>query len=224
MKRRAQLFLMIALCIAGASGCRRKPIETESQAPTEAETQSEPQTETGKATEPLTEKITEKESETQKKTTTPTRVTANKTQKNTAAGAATQACPYCGNSFSTTAAADGSSEYSAHVAQEEAYIRSIGKDPATYLSSGSAGTGTQSSSDSSGYQTGSDGTLYAQCPYCFQWFSDAADASGYSPYAEHIAAEAAYANQQSNEDYVQCPNCGNWVTQDEYQEHINNGW
>lgn len=208
MKRHAQFFFLIAMCTLCAAGCRRKPITAETQAQTEAETQSVQQ-ETEAVTEAATEQATEKESETQKQQAKkPTTITANKTQKsteNTDPTATAQACPYCGNQFSTAPNADGSSEYSAHVAQEEAYIESIGGDV-------------------SDYQTGSDGTLYAQCPYCFQWFSDAPDASGYSPYAEHVAAETAYANQMANEDYVQCPNCGNWVTQSEYQQHIAYGW
>ncbi len=206
MKQRTLLLFLAALCALGASGCRRKPIVTETQAQTE--TAKELATEAASETEALakaTETVTEKESETEKQ---PTKIRANLTQKETEQSemaVATQNCPYCGNPFSTVAGSDGISEYDAHVAQEEAYIDAIG-------------------GDASDYQTGADGTLYAQCPYCFQWFSDAPGADGYSAYAEHVAAESAYANQMANEEYVQCPNCGNWVTQSEYQDHINGGW
>lgn len=250
-------FLLLAvLCLSvGLSGCRRKPIETETQEETASETQTEKSktTETEKQSEDQTEAGTKKTtSNTAKKTTTvtPSSIAANPVASpkpsssakpspspKPAAQTQTQVCPYCAGSFSTVAGADGSSEYSSHVAQEEAYIRAIGGDPATYQS-GSQNSGTDGSqggsSDNQGsgtdggwsgdYEVGSDGSLYAQCPYCFQWFSDTADSTGYSPYAQHVAAEAAYYNQQSNEEYVQCPICGNWVTQSEYQVHQTNGW
>lgn len=222
MRKRIQWLLLIMVCCTLVlPGCRRKPIETES----ETETQSETVTE--KKTEKLTEKATEKQSETQQQTTKRTTVTPNSTaqtpQTDTQAAttasetqpsetqapqtdAASQQCPYCYNWFSTASLEDGSSEYSSHVAQEEAYIAS------------------QGGYDSSSYYTDGSGVQYAQCEYCFQWFSTAADASGYSPYADHIAAETAYAMQNNNEEYVQCPNCGNWVTQSEYNDHIANGW
>lgn len=218
MRKRIQWLLLIMVCCTLVlPGCRRKPIETES----ETETQSETVTE--KKTEKPTEKKTEKQSETQRQTNKRTTVTPNSTaqtpQSNTQVSetqpsetqapqtnAASQQCPYCYGWFSTASLEDGSSEYSNHVAQEEAYIAS------------------QGGYDSSSYYTDGSGVQYAQCEYCFQWFSTAADASGYSPYSDHVAAEAAYAAQIANAEYVQCPNCGNWVTQSEYNDHINNGW
>ncbi len=210
MKKRMQLLWLIALCLVlTLAGCRRKPIETESETQSETEKATEKltewETETTKLTQPATERQSETKKETAKKTTKKTSVTPSTTKQTEAV--ATQMCPYCGNSFSTVAGADGSSPYSTHVAQEEAYINSQ-----------------QGGEDTPGYQTGSDGNLYAQCPYCYQWFLDVADESGYSPYADHVAAESAYANQEAEEDYVQCPNCGNWVTPEEYQQHISNGW
>lgn len=219
MKKYTQAVFLLALCCAvGLSGCRRKLTPEELQSETASETKQEVITEQVTETQTFTQKQTQ--AQTQRQTAAKTTVTPNtqkQTQKQTQAQtteapAQTQQCPYCGNWFSTTISADGTSEYSSHVAQEEAYAKTT------------EATNSASSYDGSDYQTGSDGTLYAQCPYCFQWFSDAPDASGYSPYADHVAAEAAYAAQQQNEDYVQCPNCGNWVTQEEYQEHIANGW
>lgn len=252
MRRRIRLLLLAVLCLSiGLSGCRRKPIETETQKETAAsETQTEKDAGTEKQSESKTEKTTESgtkktpQSTAQKHTTvTPSSITpkpSSSPQKSPSPSpkGQTQTCPYCAGSFSTVTGADGSSEYSSHVAQEEAYIRAIGGDPATYQSgvpsstpdssqgNGSGGQtgGTTGNGDWSGYQTGDDGTLYAQCPYCFQWFSDTADSTGYSPYAQHVAAETAYLNQQGGEEYVQCPICGNWVTQSDYQVHQANGW
>lgn len=219
MKARKYMLLLLALCcIAGFSGCRRAPAETETSSETVKETTSETEkvTETQKQT---TEKQTETQQQTVKKTSvTPSTQTpqtaASETQAQTTESA-TQQCPYCYSWFSTTLQADGTSEYSTHVAAEESYLQSI---------QSSTNAADNSYTDDYNYQTGADGNLYAQCPYCFQWFSDTADAGGYSQYADHVAAEAAYAAQIAGEDLVQCPNCGNWVTPEEYQDHINNGW
>lgn len=221
MKKRARILLLLMLsCTLTLSGCRRKPIETEMQ--TESETQSETlseketEKETQKTTKAQTEPETEKE--TQKQTS---KVTVSPTQPQTQKQSETQAqtqdqsssqCQYCGGWFYTTPNADGTSDYSNHVAQEEAYIASIG------------GT-TNSGSDSSQYYTDNSGSQYAQCQYCFQWFSTASDANGYSEYSQHVAAEAAYAASMGmTAEYVQCPNCGAWVTPSEYDTHIANGW
>lgn len=222
MKKRARILLLLMLsCTLTLSGCRRKPIETEMQ--TESETQSETlsEKETEKETQKTTKTQTEPtEKETQKQTSKVTvSPTQPQTQKQSETQAQTQAqeqsssqCQYCGGWFYTTPNADGTSDYSNHVAQEEAYIASIG------------GT-TNSGSDSSQYYTDNSGSQYAQCQYCFQWFSTASDANGYSEYSQHVAAEAAYAASMGmTAEYVQCPNCGAWVTPSEYDTHIANGW
>ncbi|MDO4345619.1 MAG: hypothetical protein Q4C50_12555, partial [Eubacteriales bacterium] len=136
--------------------------------------------------------------------------TATETPQTAATEPPSQPCPYCGTWYYTTPYADGTSDYSIHVAAEEQAAQA----------SQDALNGIYTTD----YQTTADGSLYAQCPYCFQWFSDMADQSGYSPYAQHVAAESAYAAQIANEEYVQCPYCGNWVTQSEYQDHMNVGW
>lgn len=230
-KRMHWLLLMLVCCAIVLPGCRRKPIETETQTETQTETESE----TEKKTEKQTEKKSEKQTETNKrKTVSPNSSTnnaprtpgTNQTQSETTATTEASAqentydtCPYCGGSFSTTLLADGTSEYSSHVAQEEAYIDYING------TSGNTTTDPNQNYDSSddGGQFDSTGQ-YGQCTYCFQWFSTVPDASGYSPYANHIAAEEAYAMQNSQEEYLQCPNCGNWVTQSDYNDHIANGW
>lgn len=219
MKKRGCTILILMLgCTIALSGCRRKPVETEPATETQSETQTETkketekQTETAKQTQPQTEKETVKQTE-KKVTVTPTQPqTQAQTQPQTTApqteASAPAQCPYCGGWFSTAGQeTSGTSEYSSHVAQEEAYIAS------------------QNGYDSSQYQTSSDGTQYAQCQYCFQWFSTTPDASGYSPYSEHVAIESAYAAQIGLEaEYFQCPNCGTWVTASEYDVHIANGW
>lgn len=221
MKARKYMLLLLALCcLVGFSGCRRAPAETETSSETVKETTSETAkvTETQKQT---TEKQTETQQQTVKKTsvtpstqTPQTQTAASETQAQTTENAAQQ-CPYCYNWFSTTLQADGTSEYSTHVAAEESYLQSI---------QSSTNAADDSYTDDYNYQTGADGNLYAQCPYCFQWFPDTTNAGGYSQYADHVAAEVAYAAQIAGEDLVQCPNCGNWVTPEEYQDHINNGW
>ena len=213
------------------SGCRRKPVETEPATETQSETQTEAQTETKKETEAQTETAKQTQPQTEKKTVqqtekkvtvTPTQpqtqvqvqpqtqpqTTAPQTEAPQTEASAPAQCPYCGGWFSTAGQETaGTSEYSSHVAQEEAYIAS------------------QNGYDPSQYQTANDGTQYAQCQYCFQWFSTTPDASGYSPYSEHVAIESAYAAQIGLEaEYVQCPNCGGWVTPAEYDVHIANGW
>lgn len=222
MRKRIHWLLLVMVCCALIlPGCRRKPIETETETTSETETESETNTEK------QTKKETEKQSETQRQTNKRTTVTPNSTtqtpQTNTQASetqaqtqaaetnapateASSQQCPYCYGWYSTASTGDGSSEYSSHVAQEEAYIAS------------------QSGYDPNSYYIDNNGGQYAQCEYCFQWFSTAADASGYSPYADHVAAEAAYAAQSGYEEYIQCPYCGNWVTQSDYNDHITYGW
>lgn len=226
MRKRMYLLLLCVLCCAaGVSGCRRKPIETEPE--TQTETTSETQTETQKQIETQKQSETQKAEKTQpetvKKTTvtpstqtpqtnaqTTTPMTESETPQTQATEAPSQACPYCGVWYYTTLYADGTSDYSNHVAAEEAYINSSNYTDPSY--------------DPNQYYTDNAGNQYAQCEYCFQYISTTPDASGYSPYAEHVAAEAAYAASQANQDYVQCPYCGNWVTQSEYQEHMANGW
>ncbi|MDO5539761.1 MAG: hypothetical protein Q4F83_06770 [Eubacteriales bacterium] len=198
-KHICQLLLVSFCCMACFSGCRRKPVETETQSETETQTQPE----TIKQTE------TQKQSETKKATVTPNSVTAQTdapTQTQTTEPASQQ-CPYCGNWYYIATYADGTSDYSIHVAAEEQAQQSV---PDDY--------------DPSQYYTGNDGTEYAQCEYCYQWFSTAQDANGYSPYADHVAAESAYAAMQQQEEYVQCPVCGNWVTASEYQDHVTYGY
>lgn len=213
MKKSIFRMLLFAACFTACfSGCRRKPVETETQSETESQTQSETSkaTETQQQSETKKQAETQKQSEKKKQTTvkTPT-VSVPQTQTTEAVQTPTteppsQQCPYCGNWYYTSLYADGTSDYSNHVAAEE--------------------QNAFNDSDSTQYYTGDDGTEYAQCPYCFQWFSTLPDASGYTPYGEHIAAESAYAAQQAQEEYYQCPNCGNWVTASEYQDHITNGW
>lgn len=219
MKKRGCTILLLMLgCTMALSGCRRKPVETEPATETQSETQTETkketevQTETAKQTQPQTEKKTVKQTE-KKVTVTPTQPqTQAQTQPQTTApqteASAPAQCPYCGGWFSTAGQeTGGTSEYRSHVDQEEAYIASL------------------NGYDSSQYQTGNDGTQYAQCQYCFQWLSTTPDASGYSPYSEHVAIESAYAAQIGAEaEYYQCPNCGTWVTPAEYDVHIANGW
>lgn len=221
MKKKIRTALLLTLsCTLVFSGCRRKPVETEPETQKQTETESETkQTETEKETE--TQKATTKQTETQKATTKQTeakttvtpsqaQTTAPQTETQQTEAPATAQCPYCGYWYYTSTYQDGTSDYSIHVASEEAAIQAS-TDASSY--------------DSSDYYTGTDGTQYAQCQYCFQWFSTAADASGYSPYSEHVAQESAYAAQMGYEaEYVQCPNCGNWVTPSEYNEHIANGW
>ena len=127
-------------------------------------------------------------------------------------------CQYCGGWFYTTPYADGTSDYTNHVAQEEAYLISIGGTPGS-------SNNTQSGYDSSQYYTDNSGGQYGQCQYCFQWFSTYTDASGYSEYSQHVAQESAYAASMGMQaEYIQCPNCGAWVTPSEYETHIANGW
>lgn len=211
-KRILQLLLFSFCCTVCFSGCRRKPTETETQSETETQKQTETikQTETEKQTETKKQTETQKQSETKKATVTPNTVApqTNATEQTQATEPASQQCPYCGNWYYIATYADGTSDYSLHVAAEEQAQQSV---PDDY--------------DPSQYYTGNDGTEYAQCEYCYQWFSTAQDASGYSPYADHVAAESAYAAmQQPQEEYVQCPVCGNWVTPTEYQDHVTYGY
>ncbi len=238
-KRMHWLLLTLVCCALVLPGCRRKPIETETQTETQSETESETESKTEKAA----KKESEKQSETNKrKTVSPNSSTSNaprtpstnqkqsETQAQSETTAPTEApaqeytyntCPYCGGSFSTNLLDDGTSEYSNHVAQEEAYIDYI---------NGTSGNTNSNSNTNPDYDSSDDGGQfdstgqYGQCNYCFQWFSTVPDASGYSPYANHVAAEEAYAMQNSHEKYLLCPNCGNWVTQSDYNDHIANGW
>ncbi len=214
MRKKFYSVLLLTLsCTLIFSGCRRKPIETEKETETETETQTETESETAKQTEKETEKETTKQTE--KKTTvaaqTQTTVTAQtnavQTETQQTEAPSSSQCPYCGNWFYTTVGEDGTSDYSRHIAAEEADAEDI------------------SAYDESTYSTGTDGVTYAQCQYCFQWFSTVPDESGYSPYNQHVAQESAYAAQMGYDaEYVQCPYCGNWVTSSEYDVHIANGW
>lgn len=220
MKQRTwRLFLLSACCMVCFSGCRRKITEPETETQIQSETITETQSET--ITEIQKQPETKKQPETEKKATAQNpKTTAAKPVTQTPATQApateavqtptteppSQQCPYCGYWYYTTSYGDGTSDYSNHVAAEEAQLAA------------------SEDYDASQYYTGNDGVEYAQCPYCYQWFSTAQDATGYSPYSDHVAAEAAYAAQQSQEEYYQCPYCGNWVTAYEYQEHIANGW
>ena len=232
MKKGYRLLFLLAFSLTLLlSGCRRTPIETETevQTETETETETEKQTEKKKETEKETEKQTEKQTTKQTEKTTVSPNTSNsavtpQTNQNTDTNA-TSMCPYCYNYFSTQTGADGSSVYSSHVAQEEAYLISIGGTPITGSSgTGSSGSGDNNSSDSDTSYSDTNNGGYAQCEYCFQWFSTDPGVSGYSPYSEHVAAEAAYSAQSYEQDYYQCPNCGNWVTYTEYQYHISGGY
>ena len=64
-KRMHWLLLMLVCCAIVLPGCRRKPIETETQTETQTETESE----TEKKTEKQTEKKSEKQTETNKRKT-----------------------------------------------------------------------------------------------------------------------------------------------------------
>lgn len=214
-KRILRLFLFSVCCTICFSGCRRKIAEPETQSETQTQSETTAESETQKQSETKKQPETEKKAATQKTATQKPKTAAAKpvTQAPATEAAQTptteppsQQCPYCGNWYYTTPYGDGTSDYSNHVAAEEAQLAA----PDDY--------------DSSQYYMGDDGIEYAQCPYCYQWFSTAQDSTGYSPYADHVAAESAYAMQQSQEEYYQCPNCGNWVTAYEYQEHIANGW
>lgn len=203
--------LLLSFCsLICLSGCRRKPIEPQTETQTQKQTQSETekQTETKKQTETRKQTETKKKTETQKATAAATPTPQTEQVQAPPTAPPSQQCPYCGNWYYTTAYADGTSDYSNHVAEEEQAAIPSDYDPSQYY-------------------TGNDGTEYAQCQYCFQWFSTVPDASGYSQYADHVAAEAAYAatlSEQQQEDYVQCPNCVTWVTGSEYQDHIANGY
>lgn len=222
-KRRVHAFLLLALgCSLIFSGCRRKPVETESETTSETETETETEKETEKQSETKKETEKQKQSETQKQTEKKTTVTPNTTvqtptsettaPQTEAAAAATDQCPYCYNWFSTAQNADGSSEYSTHVAAEKAYAEQNNYSGAN-----------DNDYDPSEYYTDPYGGEYAQCGYCGQWFSTAADDTGYSPYSEHVANEAAYAAQMSASNYVQCPYCGYWVSEADYEYHTANG-
>ncbi|MDO4523396.1 MAG: hypothetical protein Q4B57_09670 [Eubacteriales bacterium] len=217
MKKRVCILLLALTVSLALSGCRRRPIETEAQ--TETETISETETETKKETETEKETVKQTEKKASSKTTVAPKTTTqtlpqspittsqtpqSETTAQTEAPASSQ-CPYCGQWFSSAITADGSSEYSNHVYYEQ-------------------NAGDDSAYDSSGYYTGSDGAQYAQCPYCFQSFSTAADESGYSPYSEHVAQESAYAATLDDGTYTQCPYCGLWLGSDDYADHIANGW
>lgn len=219
MKKRTHILLLLLLgCTLAFTGCRRKPIETESETQSETQTETETETQTEKTTKVQTEAETEKETQkqTNKVTVSPTQPqTQSETQAQTQAQTEAQQsaqCQYCGGWFYTTTNSDGTSDYSNHVAQEEAYLASIG---------GSS----DSDYDASQYYTDDSGSQYAQCQYCFQWFSTTSDSSGYSEYSQHVAQESAYAASMGMvAEYVQCPNCGAWVTPSEYDTHIANGW
>lgn len=217
------------------SGCRRKPIEeiqmmteviTETETATEKLTEAatekkvkkdKKQAETAVQTEVQTEAQTEKKANTQKRK-------ANKqTEKSTESESAkstvkpstpapsqgisgdSDICPYCGGSFSTYIGESGSSEYSEHVGQEEAYI--------SYMN----GQGGYTGQSDAGTASGGAGT--SQCPYCWQWF-DNDNTWGYSEYQLHIQAEEA--GQQV--EYNPCPYCGLWLEPGTLNDHIANGY
>ena len=187
MKKTWKLMLLLAVSSTLLlSGCRRKPVATETETETETQTETETETETEKITEKQTERKTAASStkkpstsQTEKKTSVQPNETNTNKNNTSANSSATQTCPYCYQSFSTTPDSDGSSEYSRHYAQEKAYADMYGIQPDDTSSD-------STSSDSSSSSGSSDS--YAQCPYCYQWFSTTPDASGYSPYGEHEAA------------------------------------
>lgn len=212
MLKKSSYFLLFALCgILSLSGCRKKAPETETQTETETETQSETQTE--KATEKQTEKPVQKTTEkqtasknntktTEKTTVKPSTINSNNTtgttsnSNNTTTAAdsyGTQQCPYCYQQISLAPNGDGTTVYSVHVAQEQAWAE-------TYGYGDQPGTATQQTPQDTTQQPANDS---AQCGYCYQWFT-VSDGS----YAAHIAAENAALGIPEGTEYIQCPICG----------------
>lgn len=212
MIKKSRYFLLFALCgILSLSGCRKKAPETEAQTETESETKTEKVTE--KQTEKETQKPTEKASTasnkntktTEKTTVKPSTITANKkpnttTNTNTTTPATdygTQQCPYCYQQISLAPNDDGTTVYSVHVAQEQAWAE-------TYGYGDQPGTATQDPQQpAQDPQQPSNNNDVAQCGYCYQWFT-VSDGS----YAAHIAAENASLGLPEGTEYIQCPICG----------------
>lgn len=208
--------LMFLLAISSSlllSGCRRKPVETEVVTEKQTEKLTERESETEKITEKQTEKKTSASSSQTKKTSVQPNENVNKQNTSAADNSPKQACPYCYQNFSTKTDADGTSEYSRHYAQEKAYADLYGIQP-----------GGATSDDTTTDNSSSGSSDYAQCPYCYQWFSTTPDTSGYSPYGEHEAAEAAYNATSSTQQYQECPYCGLWLDSNTYLDHITNGY
>lgn len=220
MKKFTYLLLLLSLSsVVLFSGCRRKPIEqieiiteTESESETEIETETESETETeaetkkAKNTKKQTtqKEKTKTEKETDKKTVTPS-TPANPS------GTTSDMCPYCFGTFSTIPNGDGSSEYSEHVAAEEAYIE--------YMKSQGLYTDPSPSANTNNYNNAGS----AQCTYCWGWFST--DSTyGYSEYSQHMAMEEANAYQQNQIQYTQCPYCGLYIDPVSYQDHVTYGY
>lgn len=237
MRKTWKYLLLIAASSAFLlTGCRRQPIETESETNSETQTEKITEKQTEKSTEKITEKSTGKQTETEKKTSSSG--SANKTnnqssqktsvapsETNATESSSTQICPYCYQSFSTVQNADGTSEYSIHYAQEKAYADMYGIQPSSDSADSSSSDGTNNYDSSSSDSSYDNGYAYDQCPYCGQWFSTAPDASGYSPYGEHLAAESAYAASsaaQQGQQYQECPYCGQWLDPVTYQDHVAN--
>lgn len=208
MIKKSRYFLLFALCgILSLSGCRKKAPETEAQTETESETKTEKVTE--KQTEKETQKPTEKASTasnkntktTEKTTVKPSTITANKKPNtNTTTPATdygTQQCPYCYQQISLAPNDDGTTVYSVHVAQEQAWAE-------TYGYGDQPGTATQDPQQpAQDPQQPSNNNDVAQCGYCYQWFT-VSDGS----YAAHIAAENASLGLPEGTEYIQCPICG----------------
>lgn len=209
MMKKSRYFLLFALCgVLSLSGCRKKAPETEAQTETESETQTEKVTE--KQTEKETQKTTEKVSTasnkntktTEKTTVKPSTITSNKkpntttpSTNNTAVDYGTQQCPYCYQQISLAPNDDGTTIYSVHVAQEQAWAE-------TYGYGDQPGTATQDPQQPAQdpQQPSND---VAQCGYCYQWFT-VSDGS----YSAHIAAENSSLGLPEGTEYIQCPNCG----------------
>lgn len=227
------------------TGCRRQPVETESETQSETLTEKATEKQTEKQAEKVTEKATKKQTEKQTETASASKKTDQSTQKTSVApsetnpteqggssdSSSTQICPYCYQSFSTVQNADGTSEYSTHYAQEKAYADMYGIQPSSDASDSGDDINTDSDSssgsDDSSYSNSDYNSGYAsdQCPYCGQWFSTAPDESGYSPYGEHLAAESAYSAAsaaQQGQQYQECPYCGQWLDPATYQDHVTN--
>lgn len=218
MKKKTRLLLLLMLCLAvSLCGCRKKIAETESETETMSETQSETETESETQTEK--KKETEKkttvsnntkntEKSTEKTTVKPSTVNSNSSTGSSAAGSsqttATQMCPYCYQQISTAPNGDGTTVYSVHVAQEKAWADTYGY-----------GTNNTTQTTETPNNTTTDDT--AQCPYCYQWFT-VSDGS----YNAHITSEAGTpVDTGSNDQYVQCPNCGNiYPAGNAYDTHV----
>ena len=185
------------------TGCRRQPVETESETQSETLTEKVTEKQTEKVTEKATEKQTEKQTKKQTEAASASKKTDQSTQKTSVApsetnsteqsvssdSSSTQICPYCYQSFSTVQNADGTSEYSTHYAQEKAYADMYGIQPSGDVSDDTAASDNSNTSDS-----GDDSNT-------------ASDSSSGSD-------DNSYSNSDSTSGYAsdQCPYCGQWFS------------